>query len=186
MLGDVTGHGPKSASIACMLKVALHASLERAPYLRVAPDLLLAELNDLFCDLLEPTPEILLPMHIAFIDPAAKTLTLASAGMPPAILARKGIPQSIPCANPVPGAFKSSEYAKVEIGLEPGDRLILFTDGLAESAPAFFSHESEDFLSHVTARADYSAEALLASFRDAIPDCRFTDDVTVVSMLFEG
>ncbi len=186
VLGDVTGHGPKSAAIACMLKVALRASLERAPYLRVAPDLLLAELNDLFCDLLEPTPEILLPMHVAFVDPAARTVALASAGMPPAILARKGIPRLIPCANPVPGAFKTSEYAKVELALEPGDRLIFYTDGIAESAPAFFSREGDDFLTHVTSRADYSAEALLASFRDAIPDCRFSDDVTIVSMLFEG
>ncbi len=186
VVGDVTGHGPKSAAIACMLKVALRASLERAPYLRVAPDLLLAELNDLFCDLLEPTPEILLPMHVAFVDPAAKTVSLASAGMPPAILARKGIPRLFPCSNPVPGAFKTSEYAKVDIALEPGDRFILYTDGLAESAPAFFSREGEDFLKHVTARADYSADALLSSFRDAIPDCRFSDDVTIVSMLFEG
>lgn len=182
LLGDVTGHGPKPMAIACMIKVVLKTVLDENPELYMSPDRLLSALNDRFCALFSNSPDILIALAAACIDIKKRTLSLATAGIPPVLQVRQGVPEALSTPNPVPGAFPDSKYYKTERVILPGDRIIMFTDGLAESAPTFFALGESGVLELCANRKDYSAEALRSAFVKILPEGRFTDDVTIISM----
>ncbi|MDP9417147.1 MAG: serine/threonine-protein phosphatase, partial [Actinomycetota bacterium] len=57
-----------------------------------------------------------------------------SAGHPSAVLVRDGRPGPLDLAPQLPlGMFERSEYAEQRVELEPGDRLVLATDGVTEA-----------------------------------------------------
>ena len=182
LLADVTGHGLKPAMIAVMLKTLLKPMTRDDPTLLEAPDRLLKSLNDKLCDLLACTPETLIAVSAVFLDPAAKTLAIATAGLPPVIHVRNGIPELLRTPNRILGAFPDAPFYKTERALLPGDRVIFFTDGVVESVQSFHCLSPEEYLPILTRRDDYSAEALRDEFRTLISGGAFTDDATIVSL----
>ncbi len=78
---------------------------------------------------------------LAFVryDPVRGTATLVNAGLPDPYLIRTGEPP-IPLVVPGPrlplGARREVAYEALEISLQPGDRLLMLTDGLAEAPTA--------------------------------------------------
>jgi anti-sigma regulatory factor (Ser/Thr protein kinase) len=62
------------------------------------------------------------------------SVRLASAGhMPPLIIGPDGVPRYLDAApDPPLGVFESPRHSEVELELEPGTTLILYTDGLVE------------------------------------------------------
>ena len=83
-----------------------------------------------------------------FIDLEKRTLTYAGAGHPPLLLCRK----SAACVQEVCenglflGKFDFATYASVELPLEPGDRILLYTDGIPETEnPAQVAFGDEQF-----------------------------------------
>jgi len=182
LLGDVTGHGLKPAMIAVMLRTLLKPMTRDDPTLLEAPDRLLKSLNDKLCDLLACTPETLIAVSAVFLDPTAKTLAIATAGLPPVIHVRNGIPELLRTPNRILGAFPDAPFYKTERALLPGDRVIFFTDGVVESVQAFHCLSPEEYLPILTRCDDYSAEALRDKFRTLISGGAFTDDATIVSL----
>ncbi len=182
LLGDVTGHGPKPAMIAVMLKTLLKPMTKDDPSLLTAPDRLLKTLNDRLCDLLSCTPETLIAVSAVFLDPTAKTLAIATAGLPPVLHIRKGIPELLRTPNRVLGAFPDAPFYKTERALLGGDRIVFFTDGLIESVQSFHCLSPEEYLPILTKCEDYSAEAIRDRFLTLIDGGAFTDDATVVSI----
>lgn len=186
VLGDVSGHGPRSAVVACMVKVLLSETLNRQPQLAAAPDLLLQTLNERFCDLFIGTPEILIGLTALYLDFPRQSMSLAIAALPPVIHVRQGVPEILKTPNPLPGAFRDSRYCKTERVLLPNDHIILFTDGLAEAAPAYFAHEEAALIALFTRRQSYAAPDIKNAFIDLIPEGEFSDDVTILSLQVQG
>jgi len=182
LLGDVTGHGPKPAMIAVMLKTILKPLTDGDPALLASPDLLLKCLNDKLCAMLSCTPETLIAVSAVFLDPAAKTLSIATAGLPPLLHIRKGIPEILRTPNRILGAFPDTPFYKTERALLSGDRIVFFTDGLVESVPSFHYLTPEEYLPLLTRCEDYSADAIRDKFKPLIAGGEFTDDVTVISL----
>jgi len=185
ILGDVTGHGPKPAMIAGMIKVALDTIIDQNPPLRSTPDKLLTILNIRLCAMLSSTPETLVGLIALYINIKGHTLAVATAGLPPVIHIRDGSPEMLNTPNHMLGAFPETAYFKTERFLHPGDRIILHTDGLIESVPAFFAVSKEESAAIFTERKDYGMQAILDEFKSRIPGGKFTDDVTVISMEIE-
>ncbi|MEV1007075.1 SpoIIE family protein phosphatase [Streptomyces sp. NPDC049881] len=68
--------------------------------------------------------------------PAARTLTWAQAGHPAPLLCRDGRGRALPRpAGPLLGAVSDARYAERTDRLEPGDVLVLHTDGLFSAIP---------------------------------------------------
>ena len=130
-VGDVAGKGMAAALIMASVKAMLPlvaAERSAAATLREVNRRLVAEL---------PGREFV-ALALARFDPAGGRLELANAGLPDPYLLAPGQPPA-PLAVPGPrlplGVRHDVEYRSLALRLAPGERLLLFTDGLAE-APA--------------------------------------------------
>jgi Stage II sporulation protein E (SpoIIE) len=130
-VGDVAGKGMAAALIMASVKAMLPliaAGRSAAATLREINRRLAAEL---------PGREFV-ALAVARFDPAGGRLELANAGLPDPYLLAPGQPPA-PLVVPGPrlplGVRHDVEYCSLGLCLAPGERVLLFTDGLAE-APA--------------------------------------------------
>jgi hypothetical protein len=131
-VADVAGKGMAASLIMASAKA-------RLPLLAGdrAAEATLRELNRALAAELSPREFVAL----AFVryDPATGTATLANAGLPDPYLLRKGEtprPLAVPGPRLPLGVRAEVAYEALTIRLEPGDRLLLLTDGLAEAPTA--------------------------------------------------
>lgn len=125
-VGDIAGHGFAAATAMAQLFHALHGlALTGADSGK-----LLRWLNTVTCSL--PTFTIA-SACLALYDPADRRLTIANAGHPSPVLVRGKEARPVPRpAGTMLGVDVNSGYDEVSIVLEPGDVLLLYTDGLIE------------------------------------------------------
>jgi sigma-B regulation protein RsbU (phosphoserine phosphatase) len=138
LIADVSGHGVPAALIASMVKVAANSQRAWA----ADPARLLAGMNAVLCG---NTQEQFVTAACVHLDSAAKTLRYSAAGHPPMLLLRGGRVSEIAENGLMLAAFDFATYTNVTQPLEPGDRFLLYTDGLIEAADAngeFFGAEA--------------------------------------------
>ncbi len=125
-MGDVMGHGMRSAARMGQLR-AIVATLALEGH---GPGDLLTRLADNSDALLDLDLATLL---VAVLDPADGSLTVASAGHPPPLVAPPaGEPVYLEVAPGPPLGTLPGTYEEVTARLEPGATLVLYTDGLVE------------------------------------------------------
>ena len=131
LVADVTGHGVPAALIATMLKVAFAGQAAHAD----DPARVLTGLNRSLCGKFE---EHFVTAAYLFVDLERSRLRYSAAGHPPLMLASRGIGKvrEIEENGLMLGMFPEAAYSTVEIGLSPGDRCLLYTDGLFEAKNA--------------------------------------------------
>jgi serine phosphatase RsbU (regulator of sigma subunit) len=128
-VADVAGKGMAASLIMASAKARLPLLAADRP-----AEQTLRELNRALAAELSPREFVAL----AFLryDPERGTATLVNAGLPDPYLLRTGEPP-LPLAVPGPrlplGARREVLYERLEISLQPGDRLLMLTDGLAEA-----------------------------------------------------
>ena len=110
-----------------MLKIALATQTENA----ASPARILANLNTLFFGRLERQ---FVTAAYVYIDPIAGIFTTASAGHPPPILRHSETCEEIIAPGVVLGRFRDARYEQVSRPFVPGDTLVLYTDGVTETA----------------------------------------------------
>jgi len=125
-IGDVSGHGLKAAAAMARLRNGLSGlAFSGAP-----PDRLLGWLNRLTMHW--PT-SLTATVLAGRYDPDERTLTWAQAGHLPPVLIREGKAITLePPDGILLGASETPEFAVETTSLEPGDLLLLYTDGLVE------------------------------------------------------
>jgi serine phosphatase RsbU (regulator of sigma subunit) len=90
-------------------------------------------------------------------DAATSTLVWARAGHLPPLLVRDGVASLLPLpAGPLLGAFSSPRYEESTLVLAPGDRLVLFTDGLVERP----NQDIDECLDDLVATAAHTVEGI--------------------------
>jgi len=129
LVADVTGHGVPAALIASMLKVAF-AAQERHAH---DPARVLAELNRSLCGKFDAH---FVTAAYLFADLEKNLLRYSAAGHPPLMLASRGSVREIERNGLMLGMFPEAEYSSLEIALAPGDRCLLYTDGVFEATNA--------------------------------------------------
>jgi len=138
ILCDVSGHGVSSALMANRIySETLHA-LER----KTEPSRLLRRLHDFVHDRI-PQEGFFFTMAAARFSQCGRRMTFAAACQPPAILLSKGTLRLLDSQNGILGYLSETapSGSVVELDLAPGDRLVLYTDGLIE-----VFNKSEDML----------------------------------------
>jgi sigma-B regulation protein RsbU (phosphoserine phosphatase) len=128
LVADVSGHGLPAALIASMLQVALAAQLQHA----ADPARVLAGLNRSLCGKFK---HHFVTASYIFVDMEKNVLSCAAAGHPPLLLwrASTGRASEILENGLLLGLFPDATYSFVEIPLQPGDKALLYTDGILEA-----------------------------------------------------
>ncbi|MGW2119404.1 PP2C family protein-serine/threonine phosphatase [Streptomyces zhihengii] len=125
-VGDVAGHGMDAATG----MVALRNALRGLAFTGHDPARLMGWLNEVTLHVPgEPTATALCALY----DPAGQVLRWANAGHLPPLLLRDGRARLVKAPYDVLlGAARGAAYRERTLGLEPGDTLLLYTDGLVE------------------------------------------------------
>ena len=125
-IGDVVGHGIQAAAAAVRLRHALRGLLLRG----MRPGEALRELDRLVAD--EPDAAYSSVLY-AEVDPAARTARWASAGhLPPVLLRARTAAALESPGGSLLGVTALDPWPERTLALQPGDRLVLYTDGLVE------------------------------------------------------
>ncbi|MGW1030174.1 SpoIIE family protein phosphatase [Streptomyces sp. NPDC002577] len=128
VIGDVMGHGLSEAATMGRLRTAVHtlAGLE------LPPDEVLSHLNDVVSDL---GVDFYATCLYAVYDPVAHVCTFGCAGHPPPALVHPDGSVYFPAlaTNPPLGAA-TPPFETTEVPVEDGSVLVMYTDGLVESA----------------------------------------------------
>lgn len=178
VIGDVTGHGISAALVMAMLFGALR---EAARYSR-HPCQMLGDMHDILAELGDSAGGPRLFSATAFIGvlPHDGRLLFASAGHPPPLLLHGHHESPTPIRlGPVlpPLGMSAAEACREEVAqMAPGDRLLLYTDGvLAEGAspeslcslvPVVESRSPERFVQRLVHQGrDDDRTAVLLTFR---------------------
>lgn len=133
VVGDVTGKGLTAATHTAEVKYALRAFLHEHPTPGEALGLLNNFLAGAPTDRAEPT-QSLVSVALAVLDTRTGQAVAGCAGAePPLVLRASGEVEPVPVSGMPLGAVGDAAYETVPFRLEPGDRLLLATDGITEA-----------------------------------------------------
>ena len=152
LIADVSGHGVPAALSASMVKVAIRAQRDWAD----DPARVLSGLNSILCGNLQGQ---FVTAGYLYLDPRRGALTYAGAGHPP-LLAWRAREKKVECMEEnglMLGIFPEGAYKSMTADLQPGDRFVLYTDGITE-APSLAGEEFgmerfRDFMAQNSARS---------------------------------
>jgi sigma-B regulation protein RsbU (phosphoserine phosphatase) len=124
-VADVSGHGVPAALIAAMIKVALQSVVPCAhdprEVLRGLNRILSGQLHDQF-----------VTAAYLFVDTHNGNALYSAAGHPPLIRSRGSKLERIESNGIVFGVMPAPDYPVCEMTISPGDRFLLYTDGVIE------------------------------------------------------
>ncbi|MGR8918929.1 MAG: PP2C family protein-serine/threonine phosphatase [Gammaproteobacteria bacterium] len=134
-LADVSGHGPAAAAEAAMIDTIMRTySTSEARHERPGPASVMTYVNrHMFSR--KPRPSFATAL-LALWLPAARRLRYASAGhLPPLLRPGRGGPaRALETGEDIPlNILRDYVWQEHEIGLGPGDVLVLYTDGITEA-----------------------------------------------------
>jgi hypothetical protein len=128
LIGDVAGHGIGVASLASLIKSAMHASALQAP----SPRRVLAATNDMV--LRSSLTASYASAFFGLLETGTGAFSYCSAGHPEPVLVRPGsAARSLVNSEMVLGVREGSRYSNHRATVEMDDLLVLYTDGLTEA-----------------------------------------------------
>ncbi len=180
MIADAAGHGPAAAVIVAMLHAILHAREPRTS----DPVGLLQHLNQrLFSRRLGSE---FVTVFYAIFDPATRTLRYANAGHnPPLVRSRSGVVRPLDQAGGLPlGVEDTFTCEEASVMLDPGDTVLLYTDGISEAVSPigeqFGTEKIEAVFASAAGGPDRVVEVLSQTLRRHEAGGRARDDRTMV------
>jgi len=181
-IGDASGKGVPAALLMSNVQAAVRA---------LAPDTmstgtLTARLNQILCE--NTAPNKFMTLFYGALE--GHRLTYTNAGHNPPMLVRAtGEALRLDQGGGLVGVFPESVYEQGEVSLDPGDRLVLFSDGISEAENASADPFSEDrLLSIVVANRTLDATSLRRKIVSAVSDFSgglLQDDATLLVVAIE-
>ena len=182
LLGDVSGHGVAAALVMARFGAEARACLEAEP----DPAAAVERLNRLV--LRAAVPDSFVTLAAVVLDPTAHAAVVVSAGHPAPLLRRAdgSIEETVPeeaIGLPL-GIADGLAYESREVRLNPGEAVLLFSDGIPEALDAGDRQFGLEGVRSVLASAGpdprAAGEALATAVCRHAAGCDQNDDVTLV------
>lgn len=188
VVGDVSGHGFAPALLMAATETALRVLVQVhgdiSHILRLANQFLFDELEE----------SRFVTVFFGVLDPASRILRYSSAGHPPGFVLDSGggLKASLESTSVPLGILRKAEFpTAAPVSLDPGDIVLLVTDGVLEAmAPDGSDFGNERALEVVRRNRDRSAreivELLCRAVRDHAGREKLADDITALVVKVEG
>ena len=189
LVADVTGHGVPAALIASMLKSALGAQSGHA----AEPARVLRGLNQALCGKFEAH---FVTAGYLFVDTEKQMMRYAGAGHPPLLFGsvdggKRAVFREVEANGLLLGVSEDAEYAAVELPFNPGDRCVMYTDGVVETKNAVQEEfGATRFRSFLEIQASLAADPLITASLAEVGrwsgrgEAAREDDITVIAVGF--
>ncbi len=188
LIADVSGHGTPAAVVMAMLRTILHTQC----YQCATPAELLFSANRQLCDHADGYDGTFVTAFYGVIDPRDRSVRYACAGHNPPLLVDRHIHvRELDAAQAIPLAVElDCTYPETSVTLQPGDTLLLYTDGITEAvneAGEMYGRERllscvREDVRHAQAVIDCVVHKLLAFTTNGTPD----DDQTLLALRVAG
>jgi len=178
VIADVSGKGVPAA----LLMAFLRASLRAATHVGYATHISMAKVNYLLWESIERNQFV--TAFYGILDAANRTLSYSNAGHnPPLLINQRGEPRFIERGGLPLGMFRETRYYEYFLSLEPGEMLVLYTDGATEALNPAGEEFGRDRLAEVVkAACTLTAREVIASLEREVLEWTdglgATDDVT--------
>ena len=178
LLGDVAGKGVAAS----MLMSHLHATFRTLAGQHLPLQKLMEHANRLFCE--STTAGQYATMIVGHARPDGKVAYVSAGHLPLFHISSSGVP---PCeATGIPlGMFSTTNFTTCELALAPGDKLLMYTDGLTE----MFNAAGDEFgiarvhslaKKHATTEPQALLSACLEEIRNFSAAAKQADDLTLL------
>ncbi|RPJ07127.1 MAG: serine/threonine-protein phosphatase [Spirochaetaceae bacterium] len=180
IIADVSGHGVASALITAMFKSVFNHVAKNC----LSPMEVLAKINAEFVSTIR-TEHYITAFYI-IINTENFTCTYSTAGHPAQLLIRgDGTVEPLSAQGFFIGMFDQTQYENLETVIQPGDRLLLYTDGIIECQNDLMQPFGKERLSKIfQENKDMDIENLsktvISELVAFMTDNRFPDDVTLL------
>lgn len=187
-IADAVGHGMPAALLTMFIKHALVTKeIRPGGYRLLKPSEALAQLNESLVEQNLAHATFATALY-GMIDVHTLELTMACAGHPtPVLLHESGAPESLPVEGGLLGIFPGETYTDFTTRLSPGDRLIVYTDGIELAFckdPAV--GDADRWREELLTRRHLPSETILAEFAEVADkesgSLEPKDDLTIVVM----
>ncbi len=128
LIADVSGKGIEAARHSAFVQYAVRTLAAES----LDPATVLERFNRLFLDTFDE-PSIFVVALLGTFDASAGSMRYASAGHSTAFVIRDGLVEQLAPTGSILGLDRDERYAAMELPLEPGDTIVLATDGLTET-----------------------------------------------------
>ena len=178
-IADVSGKGMPAALLMSNLQAVVKALASE----NTSPKELVEKVNRVMCR--NTTEAKFITLFYGLLDVDDKTLRYVNAGHNAPILTRKdGAQVRLEQGGLILGIFQERSYEEGEIELRPGDRLVMFTDGLSEAVDGEGEEFGEERVAELSCcTRQLSAEALRRRLLERVTEfCAggFDDDATIL------
>jgi phosphoserine phosphatase RsbU/P len=179
-VGDVAGKGSPAALLMALLLAVLRTLVDE----QLEASALVARLNTQICR--HSPASRFITLFYAVYDPATGAVTYVNAGQNPPLLRRRdGRIERLGATGVALGMFEESTFASASTTVDPGDLLVLYSDGITEAEDPAGQPFEETGLESVLHREWTSAPAdiaarVLKTVEVHARDSRFTDDLTIL------
>lgn len=179
-IGDVSGKGAPAALYAALVSGFIRSHAVQ----QLGAAEMLTQVNTSLAS--RPIEAQFVSLAYAVWDDAARTMEIASSGLPRPIFCHKGEVERIQAIGLPLGLFPTADYDAIRIEAQPGDVFILFSDGLIDARNIAGELFGRDRIEKIVAEnADKSAEDLVEILFTAVgthaAGVEAFDDETVVA-----
>ncbi|MHB9124999.1 MAG: SpoIIE family protein phosphatase [Armatimonadota bacterium] len=180
LIGDVAGKGIEAASIGATARSTIRAFA----YDTSSPGSALIHANKLLAR--QYTSGNFVTVFLAILDQPTGELRCCAAGHPPAMIHRASGDVEFLCKGNLPiGVLERYEFAESEDRLGPGDRIVLYTDGLTEARHGVEMFETSGIervlRENMGEPPQETVDALLAAARDWAHG-QLSDDIAIIEV----
>lgn len=182
VIGDVSGKGVTAALVMSRVSSECRRFMDAAR----EPAELLAQVNR---SMMREDSEFFVTASCVTIDPKTRKLRVASAGHVPLIMRRAtGEVFTFGAASGTPLGMLPTEYIDDELALEPGDIVLMMTDGLVEALDRPSDRMGMQLLLGLIKYAPHDPRVIMERSLEAVNKMKgekLLDDVTLVTLQLE-